>query len=145
MGSSVPRRLVAVSPPVPKSRAIEDLDTLCRPRTVDGQRVPRLQPIGPVDCKVFQAVLHGEHAIRGFRNGDIARLIYPTPPSSPDDRRRRSARVTRTIARLRGHGLVGKVKGSHLYRITPKGAHLMTTAVRVRLRDFPEQHAQAAA
>ena len=136
--------LGAISPQVPRSRAVQDLDELCRPHTVDGQHVPRLQPIGPDDCKVFQAVLHGEHAISGFRNRDIAKLIYTTSPSSPDDERRRSARVSRTIARLRGHGLVVKVRGSHLYRITSKGALLMTTAVRVRLRDFPEQYARAA-
>lgn len=137
--------LGAVSSQVPKTRAVQDLDDLCRPHTVDGQHVPRLQPIGPDDCNVFQAVLHGEHAISGFRNRDIAKVLYTTPPSSPEEKARRSARVSRTIARLRGHGLVAKVKGSHLYRITSKGAHLMTTAVRVRLRDFPEQYAQVAA
>ncbi len=137
--------LGAVSSQVPKSRAIQELDDLSRPHTVDGQRVPRLQPIGRVDCEIFQAVLHGEHAITGFRNRDIVKLIYTAPPSSPEEKHRRSARVSRTIARLRGHGLVAKVRGSHLYRITSKGSHLMTTAVRVRLRDFPEQYVQVAA
>src|SRR5262249_52911364 len=107
--------------------------------------VPRLQPISPQVCNVFQAVLHGEHAINGFRNRDIARLIYPKPPSSPEEKRRRSAHVSRLIIRLRGHNLVAKVKDSHLYRITSKGVQLMTTAIRVRLRDFPEQYAQVAA
>jgi hypothetical protein len=130
---------------VPKSRAIQALDDLCRPHTSGGKHVPRLQPIGPSDCGVFLAVLHGEHAINGFRNKDLAKLIYPKPPSSPEEQRRRSARLSRTLATLRGHGLVARVKGSHLYRITSKGTQLMTTAVRVRLRDFPEQYAQLAA
>jgi hypothetical protein len=129
---------------VPKSRAVQALDDLCRPHTSGGKHVPRLQPIGPSDCTVFQAVLHGEHAINGFRNRDLAKLIYPKAPSSPEEQRRRSARLSRTIAHLRGHGLVAKVKGSHLYRITSKGTQLMTTSVRVRLRDFPEQYAQLA-
>lgn len=130
---------------VPRSRAVKQLDELCQPHTTGGRHVPRLQPIGPDDCAVFQAVLHGEHMIRGFRNKDIAALIYPKPSSVPDEMRRRSACVSRIIARLRGHGLVAKVKGSHLYRITSKGTRLMATAVRVRLRDFPEQYAQIAA
>jgi hypothetical protein len=137
--------LGAVTSKVPKARAIQALDDLCRPHTSGGKPVPRLQPIGPRDCKVFQAVLHGEHAINGFRNRDIAKLIYLKPTSSPDEKRRRSAQVSRVIARLHGHGLVAKVKGSHLYRITAKGMQIMTTAVRVRLRDFPEQYAQIAA
>lgn len=137
--------LGAVSHQAPRSRAIKQLDELCQPHTTGGRHVPRLQPIGPNDCAVFQAVLHGEHAISGFRNKDIAKLIYPKPSTTSDEKRRRSARVSRIIARLRGHGLVTKVKGSHLYRVTTKGAGLMATAVRVRLRDFPEQYAQIAA
>jgi hypothetical protein len=137
--------LGVVSSKVPKLRAIRALDDLSRPHTSGGQHVPRLQPLGPKDCGVFQAVLHGEHAIHGFRNRDIAKLIYPKLPSSPEEKRRRSAHVSRTIAHLRGHGLVAKVKGSHLYRITAKGTQLMTTAVRVRFRDFPDQYAQVVA
>jgi hypothetical protein len=137
--------LGVVSSKAPKSRSVQALDDLCMPHTSGGHHVPRLQPIGPDDCTVFQAVLHGEHALNGFRNRDLATLIYPKPASSQEEKRRRSARVSRTIARLRGHALVAKVKGSHLYRITPKGARLMTTAVRVRLHEFPEQYAQIAA
>jgi hypothetical protein len=137
--------LGAICSKVPKSRAIQALDDLCLPHTSGGKHVPRLQPIGPSDCGVFQAVLHGEHAINGFRNRDLVNQLYPKPPLSPEEKRRRSAHLSRTIARLRGHGLVAKVKGSHLYRITAKGTQLMSTAVRVRLREFPEQYAQLAA
>src|SRR5262249_51245868 len=137
--------LGVISSKEPKSRAVQALDDLCRPHTSGGQHVPRLQPIGPGDCKVFQAVLHGEHAINGFRNRDIAALIYPKPPSSLAEKRQRSAHVSRVIARLRGHALVTRVKGSHLYRMTLKGMKLMTTAVRVRLQDFPAEYAQVAA
>jgi hypothetical protein len=137
--------LGAVTSKVPRARAIQALDDLSRPHTSGGRHVPRLQPISPQDCNVFQAVLHGEHAIHGFRNRDIAKLVYPKPPPSLEEKRRRSAHVSRLIIRLRGHALVAKVKDSHLYRITAKGMQLMTTAVRVRLRDFPEQYAQAAA
>ena len=137
--------LGVISSKEPKSRAVQALDDLCQPHTSGGKHVPRLQPIGPSDCKVFQAVLHGEHAIRGFRNRDIAVLLYPKPPSSPAEQRQRSAHVSRVIARLRGHLLVTRVKGSHLYRLTLKGMKLMTAAVRVRLQDFPAEYAQVAA
>lgn len=124
--------------------AVEELDALCQPHTVDGRHVPRLQPIGPRDCAIFQAALHGEHVVLGFRNKDLAAVLYPEPPASPEEQRRRSAYLSRVIARLRGHGLVTKVKNSHRYRVTSKGFQMMTTSVRVRLRDFPEQYAQAA-
>lgn len=130
---------------VPRSRAIKELDDLGTPHTTGGKHVPRLAPLSRRDCEIFQAILHGEHAIRGFRNKDIAALLYSKREVSKEERRRRSANVSRIIIRLRGHLLVTKVKGCNLYRLTTKGTRLMTTAVRVRLRDFPDEYAQIAA
>ncbi|HEV3261995.1 MAG TPA: hypothetical protein VG013_34410, partial [Gemmataceae bacterium] len=35
----------------------------------------------------------------------------------PSERRRRSARVTRLLRLLRGHGLLDKIPGSHRYQV----------------------------
>lgn len=135
----------AITSRTPRSQAIKALDELGRPHTVQGRHVPRLQPISPNDSNLFQAVLHGEHMINGFRNRDLVKHLYPKDASSKRERSRRSARVSRHLARLRGHGLIRKVKGTHTYRITSKGVHVMATAVRVRTCDFPHQYASVAA
>lgn len=138
------RYLEALAGVTPTRDAVRQLDALCKPHTQQGRRIPRLQPISPEACLLFQAVLHGEHAIHGFRNRDLQRLLYTRPPNSNAEATRRTARVSRLIAKLRGHGLVSKVQRSRLYRVSAAGHRLMSAAVRVRTRDFPVELSAAA-
>lgn len=123
---------------------IDAFDALCRPRIRAGRRHSRFRPLEPDDAALFQAVLAGEHAINGFRNHDLARRLYPTPPRTPQERRRRCQRVSRLISKLRGHGLVAKVPRARLYRPTERGVRLMTAAIVLRRDGLPATHAVAA-
>ena len=138
------RYLEAMAYAQPKGEAVAELDRLCRPRVVRGTRYARFQPVSPDDCALFRAVLHGDHAIRGFRNGDLQHLLYASPPRSRAEQRKRSMHVTRQLAKLRGHGLIGKVKNSRLYRPTARGLRLMSAAVHYRTNLFPEALMNAA-
>ena len=53
------------------------------------------------------------------------------------EQRQRSAHITRLVAKLRGHGLISKVKDSRLYRSTPRGTRLMSAAIQCRNKTFP--------
>jgi hypothetical protein len=57
-----------------------------------------------------------------LRNRDLVAALYPTTTTTPDalEKRRRSARVTRLLRLLRGHGLLHKIPGTHRYDV---GAH----------------------
>ena len=79
----------------------------------------------------------GEHALNGLRNKDLRAHLYASPPASEVERRQRSARMTRLITKLRGHGLIAKVKDSRLYRVTARGARLMSAAIHCRDKEFP--------
>jgi hypothetical protein len=138
------RYLEAMACAQPKGEAVAELDRLCRSRVVRGTRIARFNPVSPDDCDLFRAVLHGDHAIRGFRNRELQRLLYPAPPRSRAEQRKRSARVTRQLAKLRGHGLIAKVKNSRLYRPTQRGLRLMSAAVHYRSTLFPDALMQAA-
>lgn len=138
------RYLDAMAYAQPKGEAVRELDRLCRPRVRHGTRYARFQPISPDDCALFRAVLHGDHAIRGFRNRDLQLHLYPTPPRSRLEQRRRSARLSRQLAKLRGHGLIASVKDSRLYRPTTKGLRLMSAAVHYRHNIFAEDFMNAA-
>jgi len=72
-------------------------------------------PLTGEDLALFQAVLTGEHALNGFRNADLAAWLYPDVATSAEEARRRTQRVCRLIAKLRGHGLIMKVKDARLY------------------------------
>ena len=84
-------------------------------------------------------MLRGEHAVRGFRNGEVAERLYGSRPKDEVERRRRSGRVSRRIALLRAHGLVAKYPRSRRYRVTPSGQRFMSTAIHVRTKLFAKE------
>lgn len=65
-------------------------------------------------------------------------ILYETTADTPEERRRRSGRVSRLIAKLRGHGLVAKVKDSRLYRVSTRGYRIMSAALYYRQAGFPD-------
>lgn len=131
------RYLNALAHAQPKGKAIAELDRLCHPHSQNGKHYASFNPVAAEDCELFAAALAGEHALNGFRNKDLQARLYSSPPASEVEQRQRSARVTRLIAKLRGHGLIAKIKDSRLYRVTARGARLMSAALHCRNKDFP--------
>jgi hypothetical protein len=132
------RYLNALAQFQPKDEPISCLDRLCRPRRVRGRRYARFNPITREDGALFRATLSGDHIINGFRNRDLQARLYANPARTKEERRRRSARTSRQIRKLRGHGLVAKVPGCRLYRVTDYGNQVMSAAIEYRDRVFPD-------
>jgi hypothetical protein len=139
------RYLEAVAHAQPVGKAIAELDRLCQPHVKQGKRTARFHPIAAEDCQLFTAALRGEHAVTGFRNKDLQAQLYPTPTRSHQEQRQRSARCSRLLAKLRGHGLIAKVKDQRLYRVTALGQRLMAAAVLCRTKEFPSAVFQSTA
>jgi hypothetical protein len=121
-----------------QGEAVAKLDGLCRRRTKDGKHYAKFNPVSAEDGDLFAAVLAGEHLLNGFRNHDLSARLYHTVANSVAEAKRRCARVSRLIAKLRGHGLVAKVKDSRLYRVTARGVRLMSAALAFRREGFPQ-------
>jgi hypothetical protein len=120
-----------------KGEGVQALDDLCRSRTKHGKRFAKFNPVSRDDCALFAAAMAGDHVINGFRNRDLRAHLYATSAKTSHEARRRCARVSRLIAKLRGHGLIAKVQGSRLYRVTKRGYQIMAAALSFRLVDFP--------
>jgi len=131
------RYLNALAQFQPKGKPVSYLDRLCRPRRVRGRRYARFNPITREDVALFRAVLAGGNIINGFRNRDLQARLHASPARTREERRRRSARASRLIRKLRGHGLVAKVPGSRLYRVTDYGHRVMSAAIDYRTTGFP--------
>ena len=112
------------------------LDSVSKPVTKDGQAYRALRPISPDDALLFQAILRGEHLVHGFSNSQIRGHLFPAAAKDPNQRRRRSALISRKLRLLRAHGLIRKLPRRRLYRTTPKGHEVMTTALRFRQTDI---------
>jgi len=121
-----------------KGEGVAALDALCRSTTKNGRHHARFNPLTPADRALFRAVLAGANTINGFRNTDLVARLYPRPAASIQEAHRRCARVSRLIAKLRGHGLVAKVPRSRLYRPTTRGYRIMTAVLAVHDDRFPE-------
>jgi hypothetical protein len=131
------RYLNALAYAQPTGKAIAELEDLCHPKIQQNKRYARFNPVTQADCTLFSAVLSGEHNLIGFRNKNLQAHLYPKPAKTPVEQQQRSAHVTRLVAKLRGHGLISKVKNSRLYRPTPRGTRLMSAAIHCRNQTFP--------
>ena len=134
------RYLEALAQVQTKGEAIGELDGLCRPRRVNGRRFARFNPVAAEDVALFTAVAAGDHLVRGFRNRDLAQRLYPTPSADQEEVLRRCARVSRLIAKLRGHGLVAKVKDCRLYRVTNRGYRIIAAILSFQQVEFPKSY-----
>ena len=137
------RYLEALAQVQTKSEAIGNLDRLCRPRRVNGRRFARFHPVAAEDVALFTAVAAGDHLIRGFRNRDLVQRLHPGPAADRQERLRRCARVSRLIAKLRGHGLVAKVKDRRLYRVTSRGYRIIAAILSFQRVEFPRSYQMA--
>jgi hypothetical protein len=112
----------------------ELLDPVSRPVTRRGRRYRALRPLEQDEAQLFAALLRGEFLIVGFRNRDLRLHLCPQHQTALACRHA-SARITRQLRLLRAHGLIRKVPRTFSYRVTPKGQHLMTTALKLRALD----------
>ena len=126
-----------------KGEGVAALDALCRSRTHHGRHYARFNPLNPKDLALFLVAFAGEHAIRGFRNTDITRRLWPRPPADRDETHRRCQRVSRLIAKLRGHTLIAKIPRARRYRVTAYGHRVMTAALAIHNDHYPDHYLAA--
>jgi len=138
------RYLDALSALETESSVREIVTPLCRPVRWKGNRVRALRPWSREDNELLQAVCHGEYLLRGFRNRDLASVLFPEPSNEPEEKRRLSARITHKIRVLRAHGLIRKISGTRRYIVTKKG-RTISTAIFAYQDVSPKQLAEIAA
>jgi hypothetical protein len=97
-----------------------------------GRRYAGFNPARRQDVQLFQAVLTGDHHLRGFRNADI-RLALWHDPRDPRQRKRQAHAVTRLHVR----GLVAKVPRTRRWRVTTRGQQLLGGVVQLHYHGLP--------
>jgi hypothetical protein len=123
-----------------RGKAVAELDGLCRSVSKKGKLYARLQPLGGTEREAFRAMLAGDQQIHGFRNSHLREALYGQESGlSVEEARRRCARVSRLLQKFRAHGLVTRVRGSRLHRLTHKG-YRITSAV-LAFHDCEFEHA----
>jgi hypothetical protein len=99
----------------------------------DGQRIPGLRQGDPRAHALLQALLMFRLLPHGFRNRDLRGLIAGLLGKTIDDIS--AGQASYDLRRLRAHGLINRVPGSHRYRVTDTGLHhaMILTHLQTRL------------
>jgi hypothetical protein len=109
--------------------AIEDprpgrakLDKLSRTVRHEGRSYPGFNLFDPDDDKLLRSIARGEFNISGLQNKTLRRHL-------PD---KTSGQVSRTLKRLRLHGLIKKVGRTYKYYLTQFGKEVITAGLKLR-------------
>ena len=130
---------------VEASQRLEELAApLEKPTRWKGRRVRGLHPFGGPDSALVQAISRGEWAVHGFRNRDLQALLFSQSAASVQEKRRRSARVSRQLRLLRAHHLIQKVPREHRYHLTEFGRRAVTAILAARQASVSDLTAKAA-
>jgi hypothetical protein len=112
-------------------------DPLCQRALAPGKnpqrrRVRALNPLSPEDAGLLEGILDPKFVVNGLRNRDLVQMLYPKPATDLQEKRRRSARVTRLIRLLRAHGLLQKTPKSHRYQLSADARKRVTAVLAAR-------------
>jgi hypothetical protein len=107
---------------VDDTSTLEELTALVERRVKwKGRSVRPIHPFDEDDHALLEAIYRGEFQINGFRNRDLQSLLYPKPPKTKAEQRKRSAAISRKLRMLRAHGLIRKRSRSHRYDVSRTG------------------------
>ncbi len=125
---------------VPVRSVQQEIGSVCSGKTVKGRRVPGFNVWSPDVLRVMEAVSDGRYLVNGFRNKDIGKTIFP----GMQDAKKRSSKTSRTLKKLRQHGLIKKVPRSRRYHVTSKGRRIMGVLIELYHKDYPKLIAKTA-
>lgn len=127
--------LSVVADPTPAYRRVSHLT---ESKTHQGRRYAGFNPARSCEVKLFQAVLSGDHTVRGFRNADIRQQLYSESADAQAAARRRHANaVSRLLKRLHVRGLIAKIPRTRRWRTTALGESLLGAIVRLHYHGLP--------
>jgi hypothetical protein len=121
------------------SATAKQAEQVSKPVYFRGRRRRALNLLGADEQRLFLAVLQGESRLHGFRNRDVAPVLFPRPATTQAQQRSRTAHISRLLQLLRAHGLIAKIPRSQRYRVTAKGEAIMSTAIYLRCKAFPKE------
>ena len=146
VGAANGRYLDALAEVDDPTDAIQALDRITTRKQVAPKRtVKAFNPVAREDHQLFQALLNGQHCVRGFSNPDIRDKLRDSPfLKTLSDAKRQSAKVSRLLHRCHAHGLIAKVPHSRRWRVTRLGRVAMAASIQLREIKFPAAYTKLA-
>ncbi|MCK4625828.1 MAG: hypothetical protein KAV00_10990, partial [Phycisphaerae bacterium] len=120
------------------------LAPVSQPRKRYGKRIRALRLWTSQDQALLEAINRPEFLLNGFRNRDLALILYPNERATAAAKRRAAAKISYRLRILRGHGLIAKLPHTRRYRTTARGREIATASI-VSQKITVEQLTRAAA
>jgi hypothetical protein len=130
------------------TQAIRDLDRVTMPKKdAAGRGGSGFKPLARHDADLFQAIMAGEHCLRGFTNRAVRARLTATAHlrACGHDPRKESAKVSRIFRRFHAHRLIAKIPRTRRWCVTLYGRRVMGTSLYLRDHDFPKAYSKIAA
>lgn len=123
---------------VPKKSVEKEINAVCERKTVKGKTITGFNVWCRETFLLFECISEGKYLIKGFTNRDIREDIGRIDSVGKTTERNR---MSRTLFKLRSHGLVKKVPHSRRYLVTDKGRRIMGALIETKRKTYPEQAA----
>lgn len=122
------------------SVSLEKIGAIESAAEVAGRRVSPLPRSNQRVRALFNALIACHLICGGFRHRDLKGRVAHLQGKDPDQIT--TGQMTYDLRRLRGHGIVRKVEGTHRYEVTEEGLHLALFISRVEQRIYREGMAE---
>ena len=119
--------LSVVADPTP---AYQQVAHVAEPKVVNQRHDAGFNPARRDDVRLFQAVMSGDHLLRGFHNADVRVQLWPAA-RDPVERRRQMHRASRLLKRLHVRGLIAKIPRTRRWRVTIHGQTVLGQLIRL--------------
>lgn len=116
-------------------RSIEkEVNGICSKKVVRGRTYTGYNVWSPETFQLFETISDGKYLVRGFTNQEIRRAMNKKEPDTSKER----GRMTRTLAKLRAHGLIRRIPHSRRYLVSDKGRRVLGALIETKRKIYPE-------
>lgn len=118
---------------VPVQSIEKEINGICERKVVKGKTYTGYNVWSPEVFQLFEEISDGRYLIRGFTNQEIRRAICKGDPDTPKE----SGRMSRTLSKLRAHGLIHKIPHTRRYLVSSKGRRVLGALIETKRKTYP--------
>lgn len=106
---------------IPAQSIEKEINGICSKKVSNGRTYTGYNVWSEENFQLFETISDGKYLIRGFTNKEIRHAICKQNKDSMQER----GRMSRTLAKLRAHGLIRKIPHSRRYLVIDKGCRII--------------------
>lgn len=123
VSESITKRFIEALPTVDSDIVtLKEIKEISKAKEVNGRRYSGFNLLNESDLKLFKEISDGSYLISGFNNKLLRKKLY-----EDSGNQKNINRMTRTLAKLRKHGIIKKAARKNNYYLTAKGRRITTS------------------